>query len=205
MDFEQKPHQSHSRELGEKLAAAIPDDGVVILSDYAKGALDDAAAMIAQCRRKDIPVIVDPKGVDFDRYKSATALTPNLAEFEAVVGSCRDLADIESRARDLIERLDLNFLLLTRSEHGMTLVQKQDGALHLPAEAREVFDVTGAGDTVIAVLAAGLASKLAPPEAAALANLAAGLVVGKLGVASVTTDELRSGATSKRQRRAPDS
>lgn len=191
MDFEQRPHVRHSGELASRLGDAFPDEGVVVFSDYAKGALDEVAAMIELCRERGLPVIVDPKGVDFAKYTGATALTPNVAEFEAVVGPCADLADMESKGCALCERLELDFILLTRSEHGMTLIKAEGEVLHLAAQAREVFDVTGAGDTVIAVLAAGLAAGQSPDEAAALSNLAAGLVVGKLGVASVTTDELR--------------
>ncbi|MGH8496358.1 MAG: bifunctional D-glycero-beta-D-manno-heptose-7-phosphate kinase/D-glycero-beta-D-manno-heptose 1-phosphate adenylyltransferase HldE [Gammaproteobacteria bacterium] len=171
--------------------AALASADLVILSDYGKGALDGAADLIALGRRAGKPVLVDPKGRDFTRYRGATALTPNFAEFEAVVGQCADDEQLATRGEVLRADLDIELLLVTRSERGMTLLARGAEPLHLPAEAREVYDVTGAGDTVIALLGASLAAGLPPPEAAALANLAAGLVVRKIGVASVTASELR--------------
>ncbi len=165
--------------------------GALILSDYGKGALDEVDTMISAARHAGVPVLVDPKGNDFSRYRGATIITPNLAEFEAVAGPCPDDRTLVERGRRLCADLDLQHLLITRSEKGMTLVSADEQLVHLPAEAREVFDVTGAGDTVIAVTGAGLALGLPAGEAAALANLAAGLVVGRLGVASVTPGELR--------------
>jgi D-beta-D-heptose 7-phosphate kinase/D-beta-D-heptose 1-phosphate adenosyltransferase len=165
--------------------------GALILSDYGKGALDEVDTLITAARRAGVPVLVDPKGSDFSRYRGATVVTPNLAEFEAVVGPCANDEILVERARRLCADLDLENLLITRSEKGMTLVSADAPVVNLPAEAREVFDVTGAGDTVIAVAGAGLALGLPVAEASALANLAAGLVVGRLGVASVTPGELR--------------
>jgi len=162
-----------------------------VLSDYGKGALQQAPALIARARAAGVPVLVDPKGTDFQRYRGATALTPNLGEFEAVVGHCPDEETLVSRGEELRKRLELEFLLVTRSERGMTLLRRGQPPLHLPAEAREVYDVTGAGDTVIAVLAAGIATGSDAAQAAAIANLAAGLVVRKLGVAHVTRAELQ--------------
>jgi len=134
--------------------------------------------------------LIDPKGRDFDKYHGASVITPNLAEFEAVAGPCRDDAQLVTRGREWLDRLALRALLITRGEHGMTLLTREHAPLHLPAHAREVFDVTGAGDTVIALLAAAWAAGLALPEATALANVGAGVVVGKLGTAVVTRDEL---------------
>lgn len=171
--------------------AALPLDGVqlVVLSDYAKGTLDDAPALIARAREAGIPVLVDPKGEDFARYRGATLLTPNLAEFHAVAGVPSDDEDLVLRAQRLREELALEALLVTRGERGMTLVQAE-AVTHLPAQAREVFDVTGAGDTVIAMLAAALASGCDAAHAAQLANVAAGVAVGKLGTATVSREEL---------------
>lgn len=163
---------------------------VMVLSDYAKGALDDPAPLIRRARDQGIPVVVDPKGRDFRKYRGATVLTPNLTEFEAVVGDCDDLETLVARGGRLRDELELEALLITRSEHGMTLITA-DGARHIPARVREVFDVTGAGDTVVATLAAALGAGLAFDAAAWLANLAAGLVVGKLGTAAVSRAELR--------------
>jgi D-beta-D-heptose 7-phosphate kinase/D-beta-D-heptose 1-phosphate adenosyltransferase len=164
----------------------------VILSDYAKGALANVSDMIQICRNANIPVLVDPKGTTFDKYRGATVLTPNQPEFESVAGTCESDDELVTRARNMISELELDALLITRSEKGMLLVESSDEPLFLSTRAREVFDVTGAGDTVIAVLAGALASGESLASAAALSNLAAGLVVRKLGVASVTPSEIRA-------------
>jgi D-beta-D-heptose 7-phosphate kinase/D-beta-D-heptose 1-phosphate adenosyltransferase len=135
-------------------------------------------------------VVVDPKGTDFSRYRGATIVKPNLSEFEAVVGVCPDEATLIARGEALRAELDLEALLVTRGEHGLTLLQKGQPAHHQPTRAQEVFDVTGAGDTVSAVLGCGIAAGLDLRDATALANLAAGVVVGKLGTATVSLDEL---------------
>jgi len=191
LDFEDDALSLPANMLEAAFAAALADASAVVLSDYGKGALTNPCALIERCREAEVPVLVDPKGRDFDRYRGATVITPNLAELESVVGECPDGAVIADKGHALRRRLDVGWLLVTRSSRGMTLLGPDDSVLHLPAEAREVFDVTGAGDTVIAVAAAGLAAGLPMESAAALSNLAAGLVVRKLGVASVTTSELR--------------
>jgi D-beta-D-heptose 7-phosphate kinase/D-beta-D-heptose 1-phosphate adenosyltransferase len=164
---------------------------VCILSDYGKGTLGAVAELIALCRARGVPVLVDPKGTDFTRYRGATLLTPNLAEFEAVVGPVADDGELVARGQALVADLDLDALVVTLGERGMAVLAAGEEPVFLPARARQVFDVTGAGDTVIATLAAGLGAGMTLSEAAALANLAAGLVVGKIGVASVTPAELR--------------
>jgi D-beta-D-heptose 7-phosphate kinase/D-beta-D-heptose 1-phosphate adenosyltransferase len=164
---------------------------VILLSDYGKGTLSRVQALIAAARDLRRPVLVDPKGRDFHRYRGATMLTPNLAEFEAIVGPCPDESVLIGKAQRLRAELALEALLITRGRDGMTLVREGAAPLHLPAHAREVYDVTGAGDTVIAVLAAAWAAGAPIEQATALANLAAGVVVGKLGAASVSTEELR--------------
>ena len=136
------------------------------------------------------PVLVDPKGGDFSIYRQATLITPNLSEFEAVVGGCANQQQIVERGLNLIDDLELQALLVTRGEQGMTLLSKDQEPLHLPTHAREVFDVTGAGDTVISVLAASLAAKTTLTDATHLANIGAGIVVGKMGTATVSTEEL---------------
>lgn len=191
LDFEADADAGFPGRLDAGVADALADAGAAILSDYGKGALLEVEGLIGRCRDAGVPVLVDPKGSDFGRYRGATVITPNLAEFEAVVGHCPDDAELERRASRLVADLELGYLLITRSERGMLLVGREGPALALAAEAREVFDVSGAGDTVIAVAGAALAANLDMPTAAALANLAAGLVVRKLGVASVTTAELR--------------
>ena len=189
--------------LDEENAVAMPGDamrgalrdsldgaGAVVLSDYGKGALDDVAAMITMCRDAGVPVLVDPKGTDFSKYRGASLLTPNQSEFEAVAGRAASDDDLVRRARAMIDELELAALLVTRSEKGMLLVEAGNEPVFLSTQAREVFDVTGAGDTVIATLAGALASGQALASAAALANVAAGLVVRKIGVATVTPGEI---------------
>ncbi|MGB5164589.1 MAG: bifunctional D-glycero-beta-D-manno-heptose-7-phosphate kinase/D-glycero-beta-D-manno-heptose 1-phosphate adenylyltransferase HldE [Woeseiaceae bacterium] len=173
------------------LAAAVPGAGAVVLSDYGKGALSDVAGMIADCREAGVAVLVDPKGTDFSKYRGASLLTPNQSEFEAVAGVCKTDQELVSKAREMLDGLDLDALLVTRSEKGMMLLQAGHDPLMLSTQAREVYDVTGAGDTVIATLASALASGESLSEAASLANLAAGLVVRKIGVATVTPSEIR--------------
>ncbi|MDB6060256.1 MAG: rfaE [Verrucomicrobiaceae bacterium] len=191
MDFEQPFAETAARELIATTQSAIAGCGAVILSDYAKGALVDPQALIKAARAAGVPVLVDPKGSDFARYRNATLLTPNLHEFETVVGACADNETLVTKGLQLIDSLQLQALLITRGEHGMTLLQTGEAPLHLPARAREVFDVTGAGDTVISVLAAALAAGENLSSAVTLANIAAGIVVGKLGTAVVSAIELR--------------
>ena len=173
------------------LERLLPPASVCILSDYGKGTLGQVSALIGICRRRGVPVLVDPKGTDFARYRGATVLTPNLAEFEAVVGPTHNRTEIAEQGEALREALDLQALVITLGERGMAVLGADGEPVFLPARARQVFDVTGAGDTVIATLAAGLGAGLTLQDAAGLANLAAGLVVGKIGVASVTPSELR--------------
>jgi D-beta-D-heptose 7-phosphate kinase/D-beta-D-heptose 1-phosphate adenosyltransferase len=178
--------------LLSSLQQASKSAGAVVLSDYGKGALANVSAMIEHCRNANIPVFVDPKGSDFDKYRGATVLTPNQSEFESVAGVCDSDDELVARARTMILELELGALLVTRSEKGMLLVEASDEPVFLSTRAREVFDVTGAGDTVIAVLAGALASGESMAAAAALSNLAAGLVVRKIGVASVSPSEIRA-------------
>jgi len=172
------------------LRKAIKDAGAVVLSDYGKGSLANVATMIALCRKAGVPVLVDPKGEDFEKYRGASLMTPNQSEFEAVVGACDTEEDLVSRARMMLDDLDMDALLITRSEKGMLLLEADMEPVFLRAQAREVFDVTGAGDTVIATLAGAVASGQSLAAAAALANIAAGLVVRKIGVAAVTPGEI---------------
>jgi rfaE bifunctional protein kinase chain/domain len=162
---------------------------VVILSDYGKGGLAHIAEMIRTARRSRKRVLVDPKGDDYVRYKGASIITPNMAELREVVGRWNDERDLARRARALRARLGLEALLLTRGEQGMTLFTKTK-SISIKAQAREVFDVTGAGDTVIAALAVMLAAGAGLESAVRIANRAAGIVVGKLGTAAATRAEL---------------
>lgn len=189
IDFETAPSADV---LTGKLASfrgLLPHSDILLLSDYGKGGLRHVADMIATARAAGKPVLVDPKGDDYQRYRGATLLTPNLSEFRAVAGSWQDEEDFRRRAAALRQQLALDALLITRSEQGMTLFTAR-GVTHQPAMAREVFDVSGAGDTVIATLAAMLAAGLAIEDAVAWSNRAAGIVVGKLGTAVVTPQEL---------------
>jgi D-beta-D-heptose 7-phosphate kinase/D-beta-D-heptose 1-phosphate adenosyltransferase len=181
----------HEDEFEALFSNSLDDVDAIVLSDYGKGTLGRIEPLIALGRERGIPVLVDPKGVEFERYRGASALTPNQTEFEAVVGPWPDEAAFRSRGADLGVQLELDALLVTRGERGMTLFWDSGQALDLAAQAREVFDVTGAGDTVIGLMAAGLGSGLAWADAAALANLGAGLVVRKIGVATVSPSELR--------------
>lgn len=177
--------------LLERFRRAVEECDVVVLSDYQKGALRSAPQMIELARKAGKPVVVDPKGSDFSCYAGATLITPNMSEFEGVVGHCANDEEVVEKGEQLRQQLKLEALLITRSEKGMTLLQKGAEPLHIPTRAREVFDVTGAGDTVVSVLAASLAADRPLIESTVLANLAAGVVVGKLGTASVTVPEIR--------------
>ncbi|MDP2699387.1 D-glycero-beta-D-manno-heptose-7-phosphate kinase [Thalassospira sp.] len=181
--------------LGDLAAQLIPEVAAVILSDYGKGVLAPAvvSATIAAARKAKIPVIVDPKGTDYSIYRGATIVTPNRAEAEAATGiAVRSDDDAISAARKIITDCGIENVLLTRSQDGMTLVPQNGDAIHLPTEAREVYDVSGAGDTVVACLAAAIAAGIGLADAARIANVAAGIVVGKIGTAIVYPDELVS-------------
>ena len=190
LDFEEAPSEAalaHKLERYEKL---VGDADVVILSDYGKGALGQVALMIEQARAQKKMILVDPKGDDYAKYHGATVLTPNRSELRQVVGQWTSEEDLTKRAQDLRKSLNLEALLLTRSEEGMSLFTEA-GVSHVKAQAREVFDVSGAGDTVIGTLAVALAAGWPLERAMALANRAGGIVVGKLGTATVTSEELQ--------------
>lgn len=163
----------------------------MIISDYGKGALSNISDLISKAREHNVFVLVDPKSTDFSCYHGASVITPNYAEFESVVGTCDNDRELIEKAQHLLQAHDIDALLITRGSQGMTLVERHTTAVHLPAHAREVFDVTGAGDTVISMLAAGLAAGSSLVDAAGLANLAGSIAVAKLGAATVTVPELR--------------
>ncbi|MBI5329667.1 MAG: bifunctional D-glycero-beta-D-manno-heptose-7-phosphate kinase/D-glycero-beta-D-manno-heptose 1-phosphate adenylyltransferase HldE [Betaproteobacteria bacterium] len=192
LDFEDGFPACTGEGVTRRFQAALSGARAVVLSDYSKGALRDAPALIQAARALGLPVVVDPKGTDFTRYAGATVLTPNQSEFDAVAGKASDDADLIARGERLRDDLGLAALLVTRSEKGMTLLERGHAPVHLPTHAREVYDVTGAGDTVVAVLAAALAAGLPMRDAVALSNLAAGVVVGKLGTATVSPEELEA-------------
>lgn len=168
----------------------LPEHDAVIISDYGKGGLGYIREMIEAARAASRPVVVDPKGDDYSGYRGASLITPNRKEFEQVAGRFRDNADLERRAMKLIQELDLGGILVTRGEDGMSLMQRDNKVLHMPARAREVFDVTGAGDTVIAAIGCAWAVGSTLEDAVQLANIAAGIVVGKLGAATASPAEI---------------
>lgn len=191
LDFEQGFEQEAVDSLTGRANELLSQAQVLVLSDYNKGALANCQALIKLAKNHGVPVIVDPKGNDFSKYRGATLITPNLNEFETIVGACNSEEELSTRGLKLLRELELGALLITRGEHGMTLLRSDFPALHLPARAREVFDVTGAGDTVIATLASAVAAGHDLAEATALANLAASLAVAKLGTAAISGPELR--------------
>ncbi|HDN2512324.1 bifunctional D-glycero-beta-D-manno-heptose-7-phosphate kinase/D-glycero-beta-D-manno-heptose 1-phosphate adenylyltransferase HldE [Providencia vermicola] len=192
LDFEEGFDNVDVAPVLERIEQALPHIGALVLSDYAKGALTHVEKMIALANKAGVPVLIDPKGNNFERYRGATLLTPNMSEFEAIVGPCKTNQDVEEKGMALLNTLELKALLITRSEQGMSLIRRDEAPLHLPTQAQEVFDVTGAGDTVIGVLAASIASGRPLHEACALANAAAGVVVGKLGTSTVSPIELEN-------------
>lgn len=191
LDFEESFSGFGVDTIPDRLSTLLDHADALIVSDYGKGTLSNTQELIQLARKRHVPVLVDPKGQDFTRYRGATIIKPNLHEFEAIVGSCSSEKELIDKGHKLRETLMLDALLITRGEHGMTLLSEDKKELHLPARTREVFDVTGAGDTVIATLAAALASGEPLSHAAALANIAAGIVVTKLGTSTVSLPELR--------------
>ena len=189
VDFENTPQNEVLSSQTQQFMQLLPDHPVVLFSDYGKGGLAHVTDMIAAARKVNKAVLIDPKGSDFSRYAGATCITPNRAELQQVVGGWNSEEELSNKAHNLRKQLQLDAVLLTRSEEGMTLFDAQ-GVAHIAAQAREVFDVTGAGDTVIATLAALVAAGMSLREAMPWANRAGGVVVGKFGTATVSYEEL---------------
>jgi len=189
VDFENTPQNEVLSSQTQQFMQLLPDHPVVLFSDYGKGGLAHITDMIAAARKANKTVLIDPKGSDFSRYAGASCITPNRAELQQVVGGWNSEEELSTKAHNLRKQLQLDAVLLTRSEEGMTLFDAQ-GAAHIAAQAREVFDVTGAGDTVIATLAALVAAGMSLREAMPWANRAGGVVVGKFGTATVSYEEL---------------
>jgi rfaE bifunctional protein kinase chain/domain len=189
VDFENTPQNEVLSSQTQQFMQLLPDHPVVLFSDYGKGGLAHVTDMIAAARKSNKAVLIDPKGSDFSRYAGATCITPNRAELQQVVGGWNSEEELSAKAHNLRQQLKLDAVLLTRSEEGMTLFDAQ-GAAHIAAQAREVFDVTGAGDTVIATLAALVAAGMSLRDAMPWANRAGGVVVGKFGTATVSYEEL---------------
>ncbi|WP_457323634.1 bifunctional heptose 7-phosphate kinase/heptose 1-phosphate adenyltransferase, partial [Roseateles sp. P5_E11] len=189
VDFENEPDHEALGEMLEAFAEQLPRHDVVLFSDYGKGGLTHIPRMIEMARAAGKPVLVDPKGSDYKRYAGASVITPNRGELAQVAGAWRGEEELRAKVETLRADIDVGAVLLTRSEEGMTLFEAS-GVTHEPARAREVFDVTGAGDTVIATLAVMTSAGVPLPEAMRLANKAGGIVVGKFGTATVSYDEL---------------
>ncbi|AXA72377.1 D-glycero-beta-D-manno-heptose-7-phosphate kinase [Achromobacter insolitus] len=189
VDFEQHPAQAALDNVDAAFARHLANHDIVVLSDYAKGVLARVESLIALARNAGVPVLVDPKGHDYTRYRGATLVTPNRSEMQEAVGRWNSEAELTSRAQRLRADLDLEALLVTRSEQGMTLFTDA-GRDHIDAQAHEVFDVSGAGDTVLATLAVSRAIDLPWVDAMGWANKAGGIAVGKLGTSIVTAAEL---------------
>ncbi len=189
-DFDEKPSEEVLSQCLDDYRNALQSTDVVILSDYGKGGLTHVTQMIKAARDHDIPVIIDPKGSDYSRYRGATLITPNMKEFETVAGSCESEADFANKAHQLRQELDLDYLLVTRSEKGMSLFGEDGSQIDSPATALEVYDVSGAGDTVISLMALATVAGFAEQDKLTLANTVAGIVVGKLGTAVASIDEV---------------
>jgi rfaE bifunctional protein kinase chain/domain len=189
LDFENTPKNEILAGQTATFESILPLHNAVLFSDYGKGGLAHVTDMITRARSLGKPILIDPKGSDYTRYQHATVITPNRAEMQQVIGSWSDEVDLRTKAHNLRVQLHLDAVLLTRSEEGMTLFDA-DGELHVSAQAREVFDVTGAGDTVIATMAVMVGAGLSLREAMPLANRAGGIVVGKFGTATVSYEEL---------------
>ena len=192
LDHEEVFAPEYAQDLNRLTLQDLDNVATVVLSDYAKGSLQSVNVLIAELRKSGLPVLVDPKGTDFGRYKGATLLTPNMSEFETVVGSCHSEDEVVERAVRLLDELSLDALLVTRSEKGMTLFQAGKDPVYYAANAKAVFDVTGAGDTVIATLASALATGMSLEGAVEVANIAAGIAVSKLGTDTVSLAELNA-------------
>ncbi|MFM7013267.1 MAG: D-glycero-beta-D-manno-heptose-7-phosphate kinase [Betaproteobacteria bacterium] len=189
IDFEEKPTPGLLESLAERVTPLLAQHDVVVFSDYAKGALAQVEKLIAMAREKRLPILVDPKGSNYQRYRGATLVTPNRSEMQQAVGQWQTESELSERAQALRAELELEALLVTRSEQGMTLFTKS-GSDHVDAQAHEVFDVSGAGDTVLATLAVMRAAGVPWAESMRWANRAGGIVVGKLGTSIVTAGEL---------------
>jgi rfaE bifunctional protein kinase chain/domain len=190
IDFESPPSKDSRVALLDAYLKQLTEHRAVIISDYGKGGLGHIREMIEAARTKGVPVVVDPKGTDYSGYRGATLITPNRKEFELVAGRFTDNHDLEQKALAMVAALDLGGVLVTRGEHGMSLIRRGMKPLHMPAQARDVFDVTGAGDTVIAAIGCAYAAGGDLEDAVQLANIAAGIVVGKMGAAVATPAEI---------------
>ncbi len=195
-DFESVPDKYALSQMQARFEKRVDDFDIVIFSDYGKGTLSDIQTLIGIARDAGKPILVDPKGNDFERYSGATMITPNLTEFQAVAGSVVDEQSLNFKAQEMISNFGFDKLLVTLSEKGMTLFQTGNSPIHVESRHQEVFDVSGAGDTVIAVMAMALGSNLDAAASVEIANAAAGIVISKLGTATTSQAELLEVLTS---------
>ena len=204
IDHEDNFANEDRKEIEHFFEESLSKADVAVISDYAKGTIDSAEKWIKKAVQKNIPVIVDPKGSNFDKYKNATIITPNFNEFEQVVGKCNSEEEIINKALSLISRLNLKYFLITRGEKGMTLVSQKGENITIAAQSKEIFDVTGAGDTVVAALAVCFAANIDIISSVKIANYAAGIVVTKLGTAFTDKDEIKAAILQDIKRKTPD-
>ncbi|ACL29887.1 D-glycero-beta-D-manno-heptose-7-phosphate kinase [Buchnera aphidicola str. APS (Acyrthosiphon pisum)] len=192
VDFQEKYISNKNNLLHQKIIDSISSFKILVLSDYAKGTLANIQNIIDLAKKMSIPILIDPKGIDFKKYSGASLLTPNLFEFEKIVGKCYRENEILQRGIKLLSELQLSALLVTRSKNGMTLFQKEKKPIHFPAASKIASDVTGAGDTVIAIIAASLATGYSLEEACFYANIGASIVIQKIGTETLNINELNS-------------
>lgn len=192
LDFEDEFSNQSIDKLTDDVCAEVERHNVLILSDYKKGALKNVTEIVKKANSMSTSIFVDPKGNDFEKYKNVTAITPNQSEFSAVVGEINDYHDLREKGLNLLKELNLSALIITRSEKGVTLIERSGKSINIPARAKEVFDVTGAGDTFISVLSASYAANASFEDAVNIANAASSVVVGKLGAATVSRSEIEN-------------
>ncbi|WP_225639337.1 bifunctional D-glycero-beta-D-manno-heptose-7-phosphate kinase/D-glycero-beta-D-manno-heptose 1-phosphate adenylyltransferase HldE [Candidatus Profftia sp. (ex Adelges kitamiensis)] len=200
IDFEESFSNIDPKHIFKKIQCILPKLDALILSDYAKGTLNSIQNIIHSARIAKVPVLIDPKGINFERYRGATILTPNIFEFETIVGHCRNDIELVSRGLQLMRKLELTALLITRSEQGMTLLQHKKPPLHIPTQAKEIYDVTGAGDTIISILATCISAGTPLEESCFLANVGASIVISKLGTSTISLLELKNSILNRKEK-----
>ena len=196
LDFDDVAYHAEAKNVFDEYSGLVAEHDVVVISDYGKGTVYQVSDLITLAREKNKVVVVDPKGTDFEKYANASIITPNYSEFTNIVGACESENDISIKASQLCTELNLGALLITRSEKGMSLFMRNEAPCHFPTQAKEVYDVTGAGDTVVGLVASALSANYSMQEAVKIANLGAGVAVSKFGTVSVTIDQLNDAIAS---------
>ncbi len=199
LDFECSYQSADKTALHQAFERKLAEADIVLISDYGKGTLSEVPYLIDLCQAHHVPVLIDPKGEDYHKYRGASLITPNKKEFELVMGPCDTKSVLEQKAQQMLEQYQLDSLLVTQGSEGMTLFRRDEQPYHLPAQAKSMYDVTGAGDTVIGVLSACLAAKLKIEQAIQLANYAASIVVGQVGASTVTVEDLKQHSEASHQ------